>query len=135
MIRRRIIILICAAMALALGACDVEERPAATSGDSPPSGANAESPRVAAVSREETEEANFRFLISDEQNAIGDFANLWVDIDRIGLEQKGGSWHELDIEEANRRVDLVLLQGDNAQEVLQAQIPTGLYDKVFIHVG
>lgn len=38
-----------------------------------------------------TQPDNFRLLISDEQNAIGDFVHLWVEIDRVGLQQGGES--------------------------------------------
>ena len=154
MVRKRIAILIFAAMALALAACEVDGTPTAVSDvsspgsdvvepgtvagvsdDSSPGGDAVESGTVAVAAPDEDQETNFRFLISDERNAIGDFANLWVEIYSIGLEHEGGGWQTLDIEEANNKVDLVQLQGDNAQEILQAQIPVGSYSKVFIEVG
>ena len=135
MVRKRIAILIFAAMALALTACEVDGTPAAVSGDSSPGGDAVEPGTAAVAAPDEDQETNFRFLISDEQNAIGDFAYLWIEIESIGLEFQDGGWQELDIEEANNKVDLVQLQGDNAQEILQAQIPVGSYSKVFIEVG
>ena len=89
------------------------------------------------TSAQVTDGGNFRLLISDEKNAIGDFASLLVRIDRVGLQQGGesGGWTEFDVPEKDATVDLVLLQGDNAQEVLKASILPGQYSKVFIHVG
>ncbi len=173
MVRKRIAILIFAAMALALTACEVDGTPAAVSGDSSTGSDAVESGTLAGVSDDsslgsdavepgtvagvsddsfpggdavdsgtvvvavldEDQETNFRFLISDEQNAIGDFANLWVEIEAIGLQSQDGSWQELVVDETSDKVDLVQLQGDNAQEILQAQIPAGSYSKVFIEVG
>ena len=83
-----------------------------------------------------SEEANFRLLISDEQNAIADFAHLWVTIDRVGM-QRGNrqeGWHELRIPDDHNRIDLVGLTGDAAEELIMARIPAGRYSKVFIHV-
>ena len=89
------------------------------------------------LTQQTTEEANFRLLISDEQNAIGDFAHLWVTIDRVGMQRGGeqGGWHELQIPNTSNRVDLVGLTGDAAEELIMAQIPTGRYSKVFIHIA
>ncbi len=82
------------------------------------------------------EEANFRLLISDEENVVEDFAQLLVTIDRIGLQRGGesGGSLELDVPEEDSIVDLVQVQGDNAQEILRADMPPGQYSKVFIHV-
>ena len=95
-----------------------------------PAGTPATSPQV-------TDGGNFRLLISDEKNAIEDFASLLVSIDRVGLQQGGesGGWTEFDVPEQDATVDLVLLQGDNAQEVLKASVSPGQYSKVFIHVN
>ena len=81
------------------------------------------------------EEANFRFLISDEENAIGDFQSLNVTISKIGLQQGGesGSWTEPDDFEPEE-VDLVPLQGDNATEIWSGNITEGEYTGVFIYV-
>ncbi len=85
---------------------------------------------------QQTGEANFRLLISDEQNAINDFAHLWVTIDRVGMQRGGeqGGWHELQIPDGHNRIDLVGLTGDAAEELIMARIPAGRYSKVFIHV-
>ena len=82
-----------------------------------------------------TEEVNFRFLISDEENDIGDFTHLWIEISEIGLQQGGesGNWTEpkdfVPVE-----VDLVPLQGDNATEIWSGNITAGEYTGVFIYV-
>lgn len=78
-------------------------------------------------------EGNFVFLISDEPNAIDDFAKLGVVVARIGLLPQGsGGWLEFEPETAE--VDLVPLQGDRAQEIWRGDIPVGEYGKVFIYV-
>jgi hypothetical protein len=84
-----------------------------------------------------TEEGvNFRLLISDEANAIGDFEELNVTITSIGVHQGGesASWTEYIIDPAET-VDLVLLQGDNATEIWSGQLEDGTYTKVFIYVS
>ena len=80
------------------------------------------------------EGVNFRLLISDEPNAIGEFQNLNVTISRIGVHQagNGGGWIELDPEVGE--VDLTLLQGDNATAIWSGNITAGDYNKVFIYV-
>ena len=92
--------------------------------------------RLAASPAQRPREANFRLLISDEQNAIGDFAHLWVTIDRVGMQRGGeqGRWVELQISDERNKIDLVGLTGDAAEELIMAQIPSGRYSKVFIHV-
>ena len=84
-----------------------------------------------------TQPDNFRLLISDEQNAIGDFVHLWVEIDRVGLQQGGesGAWREFEVPEEHRRVDLTTVIGDAAVEIVRTHIPEGHYSKVFIHVS
>src|SRR4030042_3582091 len=77
---------------------------------------------------------NFRFLISDDVNAIEDFASLNVTISKIGVQQGGesGNWTEFtpDITE----VDLKPLDGENATEIWSGNLTPGEYTKVFIYV-
>ena len=63
-------------------------------------------------------DVNFRLLISDEANAIGDFEELKVTITSIGVHQGGesASWTEIILEQAET-VDLVQLQGNNATAI------------------
>ncbi len=80
----------------------------------------------------------FRFLISDEQNAIGDFESLIVTITEIGVHQVGGDssgWLDLPLDALDPPdVDLTNLVGDPAVVIWSATIPVGRYTKVFIHV-
>ncbi len=78
---------------------------------------------------------NFAFLISDEVNAIGDFQSLNVSISKIGLQlgDEAGGWIYIDPEV--EVVDLILLQGDKAQEIWRGDVPEGQYSKVFIDVS
>ena len=81
-------------------------------------------------------DVNFRLLISDEANAIGDFEELKVTITSIGVHQGGesASWTEIILEQAET-VDLVQLQGNNATAIWNGQLDDGTYTKVFIYVS
>jgi hypothetical protein len=83
---------------------------------------------------------NFRLLVSDEVNAIGDFSELWVTISTIGVHQAGNreTWLRFsppvpDGENAFA-VNLVPLAGKVAQEVWSGTIPPGDYTKAFVYV-
>ena len=82
-----------------------------------------------------TPEANFRLLISDDVNAIGDFESLVVTITSIGVHKagEGGGWLEFppDTEE----LDLVPLQEENAEEIWSGDLPEGEYTMVFVYVS
>jgi hypothetical protein len=82
------------------------------------------------------EDVNFRLLISDEANAIGDFEELKVTITSIGVHQGGesASWTEFELDPAET-VDLVQLQGTNATAIWSGQLDDGAYTKVFIYVS
>lgn len=89
-----------------------------------------------------TEEGNFRFLISDDVNAIEDFEHLYVTISSIGVHQGGesGSWHlffpDSDPDgDGIEGIDLRPLVGANAMEIWSGDIPAGEYTKVFIYVS
>lgn len=81
------------------------------------------------------EEANFRFLISDDVNAIEDFEHVNVTISKIGVHSAGesGNWTEFipDVTE----VDLKPLIGENALEIWNGNLTPGEYNKVFIYVS
>ncbi len=79
-------------------------------------------------------QANFRLLLSDEENAIGDFDSLNIWIASIGLLHGGESGSWIEFEPETQSVDLTLVQGDNAVEIWRGQIPEGQYTKVFIFV-
>jgi hypothetical protein len=79
-------------------------------------------------------EGNFAFLISDEQNAIGDFKSFKVTITKIGLQMGDGAGEWIEFEPELETVDLTLLPGEIAQEIWRGNIPEGQYNNVFIHV-
>jgi hypothetical protein len=81
-------------------------------------------------------DGNFVVLISDEENAIGDFAHLWVYIDRIGVQVAGEdtAWLEFDVPVENQVVDLTQFIGDDATSLVQANLPAGEYQKIFVRV-
>ncbi|HEY94012.1 MAG TPA: DUF4382 domain-containing protein [Dehalococcoidia bacterium] len=79
------------------------------------------------------EGVNFRFLISDDVNAIDKFSSVNVTISKIGL-QKGdesGNWTEIKVD---TEVDLKPLVGENATEIWSGNLSPGKYTKVFIYV-
>ena len=72
--------------------------------------------------------------MSDEVNAIERFQSLEVTIGRIGLLRGGESGKWIEMPPRIPTVDLVQLQGENAQEVWSGTLPEGRYTKVFIYV-
>jgi len=87
------------------------------------------------------EEVNFRFWISDENNAIADFERLDVIISEIGVHQSGesGTWHTLNPnpdpdEDGIPGINLRLLEGEKAMVIWEGTLPAGDYTKVFIYV-
>ena len=79
-------------------------------------------------------ETNFRLLISDDVNAIGDFASLKVTISSVGVQKGGESGKWFEFQPATKELDLVPLQGENAQEIWSGNLTDGRYTKVFIYV-
>jgi len=87
------------------------------------------------------EEANFRFWISDENNAITDFERLDVIISEIGVHQSGESatWHTLKPnpnpdQDVAPGLNLRPLEGAKALVIWEGTLPAGDYTKVFIYV-
>jgi hypothetical protein len=78
---------------------------------------------------------NFRLLVSDEANAIGDFSELDVTVSELGLLQSGdsGKWIEIKID-PTVTFDLKTLTGANASELWKGALPAGDYSKAFIYV-
>jgi hypothetical protein len=77
-------------------------------------------------------DTNFRLLVSDEPNDIGDFYSVNVTVSEIGiLSADTDNWTTYDV---NRTFDLVKLTGDNATEIWGGLIASGNYTKVFIYV-
>ena len=77
---------------------------------------------------------NFRFLISDDVNAIDQFQSLEVSISRIGLLLGGESGKWIEMPPQTPTVDLTQLQGDNAENIWSGTVPDGTYTKVFVYV-
>ncbi|WP_435176928.1 DUF4382 domain-containing protein [Halorussus sp. AFM4] len=73
------------------------------------------------------------FYLSDERNAMDDFAHLNVTVSEIGFQRAGGGWttHEVD----ERVVDLTRLRGPNATRLATVPIENGTYETVFVHVA
>ncbi|GAH51867.1 unnamed protein product, partial [marine sediment metagenome] len=71
---------------------------------------------------------------SDDVNAIGDFESLVVTISSVGVHQTGGAGGWIDIPVV-AEVDLVLLQGENAEDVWSGTLPDGEYNRVFVYAS
>ena len=88
----------------------------------------------AAMTDEGTNTGTVDFYISDEENAIGDFAHVNATVTTIGFHRGGeaGDWFEFD--EENFTADLTELQGAKSAHVGSYDLPSGEYTKVFIYV-
>jgi len=75
-------------------------------------------------------DVNFRFLISDDVNAIDDFDSVIVTISSIGLQQGGESGNWTTITPDVTEVDLKPLNGENALEIWSGNVDPGEYSKV-----
>jgi hypothetical protein len=78
---------------------------------------------------------NFVFLVSDEVNAIADFDNVMVTIDKVGLLKSDEPAKWLEFVPEVKTFDLALLPGATTQELWRGDIPQGQYTKVFIYVS
>lgn len=110
-------------------------------GTSTPASTDDPTPTATPTSGESPSEATggtVDFYVSDEPNAIGDFAHLNVTITKVGFERAGdgndsSGWIEYPVE--NRTVDLTRLLGANASLVGTFDVPAGTYTKVFAYVS
>jgi hypothetical protein len=80
-------------------------------------------------------DGNFVFLVSDEVNALADFSNLFVTIDKVDLLKSGGSGSWIEFVPETKEFDLTLLPGDITQELWRGNIPEGDYSRVVIYVS
>ena len=78
---------------------------------------------------------NFRFLISDDVNAIDDFASVNVTISKIGVQRGGESGNWTEFTPGITEVDLKPLVGENALAIYSGNLAPGEYNKVFIYVS
>ena len=91
-------------------------------------------PVVLPISPVPTANGNFSFLVSDDVNAIADFTDVTVGIDKIGLQQtEGGKWVEITPEISS--VDLTKVPGALTQQIWRGDVPAGEYQQVFIYVS
>ncbi|SFR97870.1 protein of unknown function [Halomicrobium zhouii] len=95
---------------------------------------------VSVVSQTSGSDDGVDFYVSDEENAIDDFAHLNVTITRVGFQrasdgdnESDGGWVERDVD--NRSVDLTRLKGANATRLTTVDAPNGSYDTVFAYVS
>lgn len=77
-------------------------------------------------------DGNFRFLVSDDVNAIADFNSVVVGISRISLQQADSRWVEF--EPTVKTVDLTAVPGDAVEEIWQGDVPPGSYKQVSLYV-
>jgi hypothetical protein len=80
-------------------------------------------------------QGNFAFLISDDVNAIGDFASVNVSILKISLQRGDDTGPWIEFEPELTEVDLTLVQGEKTQEIWRGNIPEGEYNQVSIEVS
>ena len=84
------------------------------------------------VPPEEPVSGTFRLLISDEENAIGDFARLLVTFEGFEIERAAGEWYPgvgLLVPQTTT-VDLVRLQGTAAQAIWEGDVEETTYVKL-----
>ncbi|MXR40243.1 DUF4382 domain-containing protein [Halobaculum sp. WSA2] len=79
-------------------------------------------------------QSSMDFYLSDEENAMGDFAHLNVTVTKVGLQRGGesGGWVEKDVDD--RTIDLTTLPGTNATRLGTFGVDNGTYTKVFVYV-
>lgn len=83
----------------------------------------------------ESGDANFRLLISDEPNAIGDFQELWVTISGVIFVPAAGDAPEIEITlEPQLSVNLAELVGENAIAIWEGYLPAQAYSSVVLGV-
>jgi hypothetical protein len=79
-------------------------------------------------------DANFRLLVSDDADAIGDFSELWVLVSGVGfVPGDEGDVVEFLFEEPVQ-LNLVPLVEENAIALWEGYVPEGTYNKVFLYV-
>jgi heat shock protein HslJ len=77
---------------------------------------------------------NFRVLISDNTNAIEKFASVNVSVSRIGIHSNNSTDNWIELLPDTTEIDLKPLTGENAMEIWNGNVTTGVYNKVFIFV-
>ncbi len=80
-------------------------------------------------------EGNFIFLVSDEVNAIDEFSELMVTIDKVSLQRSGGESSLVEFIPETREFDLSLLPGEKTRELWRGNLPEGEYTRVVVYVS
>ncbi len=80
-------------------------------------------------------QGNFAFLVSDDINAIADFDNVMVTIDKVGLLKSDDSAKWMEFVPEVKEFDLAQLPGEKTQELWRGDVPQGNYSKVMIYVS
>jgi hypothetical protein len=99
------------------------------SGEAVPTGVEV----LSAIQTEDNE--NFIFLVSDDENAIGDFSSLYITVEKIVLLKSGDGDTLIEFVPEVTEFDLALLQGDITLELWNGIIPEGKYSKIFVYVS
>ena len=124
---KAIIFSIIAALGILAGACG-----GATPAPSLTPSTAALSTQTSAIPPEEPVGGNFRLLISDEENAIGDFARLLVTFEGFEIERASGGWYPGDglLVPQTPTADLVQLQGAAALAIWEGDVEETTYIKL-----
>lgn len=80
-------------------------------------------------------EGNFIFLVSDDINAINEFSQLLITVDKVSLLKSDSASRWIEFTPDIREFDLTLLPGDKTQELWRGNLPEGEYTKVVLHVN
>ena len=126
-------------------ACDAESKPATADATATPTNVSTnESTNTGdtgagsgggAIQEFSVADGNFAVLISDQENAIGDFVHLWVEINKVGVfSLDTNEWIEIEVPEDTQAVDLTQFTGDDATSLVQSMLPDGEYGQIFVHV-
>ncbi|MBN1366741.1 MAG: DUF4382 domain-containing protein [Dehalococcoidales bacterium] len=80
-------------------------------------------------------DGNFAFLVSDDVNAIAEFSEVNVTIEKVALLKIGDSSEWIEFMPETKTFDLSKLPGETTQELWRGDIPVGQYTKVVIYVS
>ncbi len=78
---------------------------------------------------------NFKFLITDAVNAIDEFSQLDVTVDKIALLSEGDSSAWVEFVPEVKQFDLTLLPNGVTQELWQGNLPESKYTKVRLYIS
>ncbi|MBF8267635.1 MAG: FAD/FMN-dependent dehydrogenase [Dehalococcoidia bacterium] len=132
--RPKLLLLLVIGSATILAACAPEATPPPTASATAQATSATLTPTASLTPLVSPVSENFRFLISDEENVIGEFGSLNVTIDQIGiLGGESGGWVKL--KPLTPQVNLKELQGEDAQAIWSGTLDEGHYTKVFVFIS